>query len=63
MSKKGSNEKIRRGQVWMKNDTKVLITIICRQAGDAWRVAFDRRTIKSSHKMREHDIYKFYTKV
>lgn len=63
MSKKGNHEKIRRGQLWMKNDTKVCITIISKQAGDTWRVAFDRRTIKSSHKMKEHDIYKFYSKV
>lgn len=63
MSKKGNRDKIRRGQLWMKNDTKVLITLISKQPGDTWRVAFDRRTIKSSHKMKEHDIYKFYSKV
>ena len=63
MAKPGKPLKVKSGQRWMKKDTKVCLTIISKQPGDTFRVSFDRRTIKSSHKMKEHDILKFYVKV
>jgi len=55
--------KIRPSQRWRKKDSGQIMTVISRQAPDSWRVAFDSRTIKASHKIREHVIYQFYEKL
>lgn len=55
--------KIRPSQRWRKKDSGAVMTVISRQAPDSWRVAFDSRTIKASHKIKEHVIYQFYEKL
>jgi hypothetical protein len=54
---------VRAGQIWMKADVKRCMTVIARQGDNTWRVAFDNKTRKSSHKVKERDIYKFYIRV
>lgn len=63
MAKPGKPLKVKSGQRWMKKDTRATLTVISKQPGDCFRIAFDTKTIKSSHKMKAHDILKFYIKV
>lgn len=54
---------IRSGQYWKKRDNGMIMTVICRQDNNSWRVAFAGRGAKGSHKIKEHVIYKFYDKL
>lgn len=54
---------VKRGQRWRKIDNGMTMTVICKQADNSWRCAFDSLNRKASHKMKERVIYKYYERV
>lgn len=59
-SNKRNAPKVRVNQRWRRNDSGKVMTIVSKQ-GDSWRVVFDTRHMKSSHKILERAIKQFYT--
>jgi hypothetical protein len=54
---------VRANQLWRKRDAGILMRTIARSKNQKWTVDFMKGGGKSSHTLKERDIWKFYDKV
>ena len=64
MNKKARN-KIKKGGLWVKKDTGVVIEIVAKRGKGKWTTRRINRNlgIKASHQIAEYEILKFYEKL
>lgn len=54
---------IRANQLWRKRDAGILMRIVGRNRNEKWTVDYMKFSSKSSHTLKERDIWKYYDKV